>query len=167
MANPELYELWMPSVRENLTPKEREVLKYIARGLDYHGISKELNITWNTVRHHKRNLYEKLGAHSALEAVLTALSVERDIFSLSELVDVKEARRGLGLLTQKQKKVLKTMYEILSPGDVNRRAVAKSLGVAPSTVGGYRNRICRKLRIPGIIPAMLMVMAADEEGMEW
>jgi DNA-binding NarL/FixJ family response regulator len=59
--------------REPLTPREREILALLARGRSGAAIAAELNIAHQTVRTHVRNLMEKLGVHSRLEAVAYAL----------------------------------------------------------------------------------------------
>ena len=58
---------------EALTPRERELLQFLAAGKSSRSISNELNISHLTVRTHIRNLLAKLGAHSRLEAVTFAL----------------------------------------------------------------------------------------------
>ena len=60
--------------RDPLTPREREILTHLARGSSGQDIAAALNITPMTVRTHIRNLLEKLGVHSRLEAVSYALS---------------------------------------------------------------------------------------------
>jgi len=57
-----------------LTPREREILTHLAQGKSGQDIAAALNITPLTVRTHIRNLLEKLGLHSRLEAVSYALS---------------------------------------------------------------------------------------------
>ena len=59
--------------REPLTAREREILVYLARGKSGPDIAVGLNIAPLTVRTHIRNLMEKLGVHSRLEAVSYAL----------------------------------------------------------------------------------------------
>lgn len=56
----------------HLTPREREVLKLMAQGLDNWAISEHLVISFTTVRGHVQNILEKLDAHSKLEAVARA-----------------------------------------------------------------------------------------------
>ena len=56
-----------------LTKREREVLKYVARGQSAPEIAEALDIKTLTVRTHIRNLMGKLGVHSRLEAVMLAL----------------------------------------------------------------------------------------------
>jgi DNA-binding NarL/FixJ family response regulator len=58
---------------EPLTKRESEILCYLAQGHSGSEIAGILNISPLTVRTHIRNLIEKLGAHSRLEAVTYAL----------------------------------------------------------------------------------------------
>lgn len=55
-----------------LTSRERQVLELLAAGLDNREIARQLEITYATVRTHVRNLLEKIGVHSRLEAVVRA-----------------------------------------------------------------------------------------------
>jgi DNA-binding NarL/FixJ family response regulator len=57
---------------ERLTPREREVLNFMAAGLDNRAIAANLRIQYTTVRGHVRSVIEKLGARSRLEAVARA-----------------------------------------------------------------------------------------------
>jgi DNA-binding NarL/FixJ family response regulator len=57
---------------ERLTPREREVLDFMAAGLDNRAIAAKLRIQYTTVRGHVRAVIEKLGARSRLEAVARA-----------------------------------------------------------------------------------------------
>jgi DNA-binding NarL/FixJ family response regulator len=56
-----------------LTPREMEVLRAVARGLNNREIAKELYISENTVKNHIRNILEKLQLHSRMEAVVYAV----------------------------------------------------------------------------------------------
>ncbi|HZD72580.1 MAG TPA: response regulator transcription factor [Actinomycetota bacterium] len=56
-----------------LTPRERDVLERIARGLTNRQIAGELFISPNTVETHRRHILEKLGARSRAELVAQAL----------------------------------------------------------------------------------------------
>jgi DNA-binding NarL/FixJ family response regulator len=58
---------------ESLTKRESEILCYLAQGHSGSEIAGILNISPLTVRTHIRNLIEKLGVHSRLEAVTYAL----------------------------------------------------------------------------------------------
>lgn len=57
---------------EELTAREREVLKMMAAGLDNYDIADKLGIGYGTVRSHVRGVLEKLGARSRLQAVALA-----------------------------------------------------------------------------------------------
>ena len=52
-----------------LTPKEKEILKGLSKGLRYKEIAAELNIGVETVRTHARHIYEKLHVQSRTEAL--------------------------------------------------------------------------------------------------
>ncbi|MBU2611855.1 MAG: response regulator transcription factor, partial [Chloroflexi bacterium] len=56
-----------------LTPREVQVLRLIARGLDNTAIAQELFLTKRTVQNHISNIYGKLGVASRTEAALLAL----------------------------------------------------------------------------------------------
>ena len=57
----------------NLTPKEKEVLKYLSEGLSYKMVADKLGISYYTVNAHIKKIYEKLHVHSLTEAVSFAL----------------------------------------------------------------------------------------------
>jgi DNA-binding NarL/FixJ family response regulator len=52
-----------------LTPRERQVLACLAEGTSRRDLAERLHMSPNTVRTHLQNLMNKLGVHSALEAV--------------------------------------------------------------------------------------------------
>jgi DNA-binding NarL/FixJ family response regulator len=55
-----------------LTPREQEVLEYIARGFSYVEIARRQSITVHTVQTYIKKLYGKLAVHSRSEAVFEA-----------------------------------------------------------------------------------------------
>lgn len=57
----------------HLTPREREILKLLAQGLDNATIAERLVITKRTVQNHISNIYGKLGVTSRTEAMLYAI----------------------------------------------------------------------------------------------
>jgi DNA-binding NarL/FixJ family response regulator len=57
---------------DDLTPRERDLLRLLVEGLDNRTIAERLGIRYVTVRGHLRNLLLKLDAHSRLEAVARA-----------------------------------------------------------------------------------------------
>jgi RNA polymerase sigma factor (sigma-70 family) len=54
---------------ENLSPREREILDYLAQGYQYKEIAAALNISYATVRTHIERVYQKLQVCSRAEAV--------------------------------------------------------------------------------------------------
>jgi len=54
---------------EILTPKEKEVLKALAKGLRYKEIANEFGVSMETIRSHARKIYEKLHVQSRTEAL--------------------------------------------------------------------------------------------------
>ncbi|WP_326537894.1 response regulator transcription factor [Pseudorhodoferax sp.] len=61
-----------PAGADELSPREREVLRLVARGCSYQEAGACLGITTATVQAHVRNLYAKLEVHSKTEAVFEA-----------------------------------------------------------------------------------------------
>ena len=64
-----------------LTPREREVVTLIARGLTSEQIAEELVVSGETVRTHARNALAALGARTRAHAV--AIALQRDLIDLS------------------------------------------------------------------------------------
>jgi DNA-binding NarL/FixJ family response regulator len=62
---------------ETLSPREHEVLSYLASGYLYKEIAAALNISYDTVHTYIRRIYEKLQVHSRTEAVAKHLSHAR------------------------------------------------------------------------------------------
>jgi DNA-binding NarL/FixJ family response regulator len=58
---------------EDLSDREREILGFLARGMTNKVIAAELFLSVNTIRNHVQSVLGKLGAHSKLEAVSTAV----------------------------------------------------------------------------------------------
>jgi len=52
-----------------LTMREREILKYIAKGYSSEKIAEILGITTNTCRTHRKNLFRKIGCHSVASLI--------------------------------------------------------------------------------------------------
>ena len=62
------------SVIDQLTLREREVLRLLAEGLGTQEIADQLFVSSTTARNHVQHILNKLGVHSRLEAVALALS---------------------------------------------------------------------------------------------
>jgi two-component system response regulator NreC len=65
---------------EELTPREREVLTYIAEGFTNREIAEALVISVKTVDRHRENIIQKLNLHSGIELVKYAIA--RGLISL-------------------------------------------------------------------------------------
>lgn len=59
---------------EILSPRELEVLRFVAAGIRTEKIASDLNISVHTVRNHVRSLRSKLNAKTKLDAVMTAMA---------------------------------------------------------------------------------------------
>lgn len=59
----------------SLTRREADVLGALARGRSYVQVADELGVSLNTVASHVKNLYRKLGVHSARAAVWRAFEL--------------------------------------------------------------------------------------------
>ena len=57
---------------EPLTDRELDVLRLIAAGLSRQEIASELFVSINTIKTHARNIYQKLGVNSQMQAVSKA-----------------------------------------------------------------------------------------------
>lgn len=57
---------------DTLTPREREVLRLMAQGLDNRALAKQLGVEYGTVRSHVRNLIAKLEVHNKMQAIVKA-----------------------------------------------------------------------------------------------
>ncbi|MGZ8517067.1 MAG: response regulator transcription factor [Chitinophagaceae bacterium] len=56
-------------LREQITPRELEILTLIAEGNQNKQIASILNISAETVKKHVKNIYFKTGAHNRIEAL--------------------------------------------------------------------------------------------------
>jgi DNA-binding NarL/FixJ family response regulator len=59
-----------------LTARESEVLRLIAFGCTYSQVAERLGVSMHTVTSHVKNLYRKLGVHSAAAAVMRAMQMQ-------------------------------------------------------------------------------------------
>jgi LuxR family maltose regulon positive regulatory protein len=64
------------SLIDALSDRELEVLRLMATGARYKEIAEQLVISLNTVRHHIRNIYGKLGVHRRRQAIARARELD-------------------------------------------------------------------------------------------
>jgi DNA-binding NarL/FixJ family response regulator len=71
-----LFPAWRdrPSMQTPLTPREREVLSLVARGLAAKQVARHLGISHKTVERHKTKIFAKLGVPNQAAAVNIALT---------------------------------------------------------------------------------------------
>ena len=71
----ELFRSVMPPERAayHLTPSETRLLKLLVEGHNYKTASAVMDVSFNTVSFHMKNIYQKLQVHSKSEAVAKAL----------------------------------------------------------------------------------------------
>jgi len=73
-----------------LTPRELEVLRLLAQGLDNAAIAQQLVVTRRTVQNHVSNIYGKLNVASRTEAALYA--IRHGLIHISPAADEDESR---------------------------------------------------------------------------
>lgn len=69
--------------QEDLTPREIDILKRVARGLGNREIAEALSISAGTVKNHVAHIIVKMGAHDRTHAVTLAL--ERSLLDLEDI----------------------------------------------------------------------------------
>lgn len=69
---------------ESLTPREREVVTFIARGFKYREVAEELGISQKTLETHMKHVFEKLGVASRNE--VTRLAFETGFLQPGDFV---------------------------------------------------------------------------------
>ncbi len=67
------------SLKNHLTPREKDVLLLVAKGLDNSSIAKELYVSTITVKAHMQSIFRKLKVKSRTQAILSAM--ENDLIN--------------------------------------------------------------------------------------
>jgi DNA-binding NarL/FixJ family response regulator len=67
-SRPERHLLLLPE-HSHVTPRERAILRLQAEGLGYKQIAARLNLSEHTVNNHLYSVRQKLGVHTAIEAI--------------------------------------------------------------------------------------------------
>lgn len=62
-----------PEANHKISPREKEVLRELVQGKSYKMISYQLNISYETVRSHIKNLSQKLNADSVTKLIANAM----------------------------------------------------------------------------------------------
>ncbi len=63
---------------ELLTDRELEVLHLLIKGLSNKEISLQMSISYNTVKNHLTNIYNKLNVSDRIQATLVALNIQKE-----------------------------------------------------------------------------------------
>jgi DNA-binding NarL/FixJ family response regulator len=58
----------------NLSPREIEVLQWLIKGYSIKQIAVQMNLAFDTIRSHLKNIYQKLHVNCGKEAIVKALS---------------------------------------------------------------------------------------------
>ena len=62
-----------PNSRDQFTPREQEVLRYLVQGRSNREIAEAIPISINTVKFHVKNIFVKLGVHTRKDAVTASI----------------------------------------------------------------------------------------------
>jgi DNA-binding NarL/FixJ family response regulator len=73
LRRPEVAPDTEPALVDQLSPRELDVLKLIARGMENSEIADELNISRRTAKNHVSNILAKLGLPSRVQAAIYAV----------------------------------------------------------------------------------------------
>ena len=63
----------LPVGDKRLTPRQREMVRLMARGLPYAQIAAEMNLSLFTIKNYAERIFERLGVYSRAGAVGVAL----------------------------------------------------------------------------------------------
>lgn len=61
---------------QDLTPRERQILNHLSKGLLYKEIADQIGESYHTVNNHVRKIYEKLHVNTRTEATVLYLDFE-------------------------------------------------------------------------------------------
>ena len=59
--------------RTRLTDKEKKILRYITKGKNDQEIALKMELSYNTILYHTKNIHDKLGVHSRRELIVKAI----------------------------------------------------------------------------------------------
>jgi len=65
-------DFWKTEVKEELSTREKEILRYSVRGFTINEMADSMFVSPDTVKFHRRKLFEKLDVHNISEAIVYA-----------------------------------------------------------------------------------------------
>jgi len=68
------FQVKQETKKYNLSPREIEVLQWLIKGYSIKQIAVEMNLAFDTIRSHLKNIYQKLHVNCGKEAIVKALS---------------------------------------------------------------------------------------------
>ena len=71
----ELVQDWSSPLTQNLSPRERQIIRYVATGMRNAEVAERLQIDVATVKSHLNRIFHKLGIRDRVELVLHALRI--------------------------------------------------------------------------------------------
>jgi DNA-binding NarL/FixJ family response regulator len=125
--------------KTRLTPREIQILRFIAKGLHNRQIAARIHRSIKTVEKHRQSLHTKLSTHEV--AGLTRHALAMGLAECSRLSLRRLDRRGK-LLTRRELEVLK----LVAQGSGNKW-IASELNRSIKTVDHHRENIMKKLHL--------------------
>lgn len=122
-----------------LTPREIQILKFIAKGLHNHQIAARIHRSIKTVEKHRQSLHTKLSTHEV--AGLTRHAVAMGMAECSRFA-LRRLERRAKLLTRRELEILK----LVAQGSGNKW-IASELHRSIKTVDHHRESIMKKLHV--------------------
>jgi DNA-binding NarL/FixJ family response regulator len=138
-ATPEKIAGTAAAPKTRLTPREIQILKFIARGLHNHQIAARIHRSIKTVEKHRQSLHTKLSTHEV--AGLTRQAVAMGLAECSRLA-LRRLERRAKLLTRRELEILK----LVAQGSGNKW-IASELHRSIKTVDHHRENIMKKLHL--------------------
>ncbi len=130
------------SETENLTPREQQVIDFLAKGYLYKEIADQLSISYGTVHTHTERVFKKLHVRSRAQAVAKNHLGDIARKVLQTLTSPSPARSETENLTPREREVI----DFLAKGYLYKE-IAEQLKISYSTVHTYVERIFKKLHV--------------------
>lgn len=126
-----------------LTDRQEDVLNLMARGLSTKEIGETLGIKSNTVRAHRKGVFDSFGAANSMHAVFLAL--DQDKLTYEQLTDGWD-KSALSKLTPKHIEVVDYMTANNGENNLNKE-IGGHLHINPGTVRARLQSIRRKTKM--------------------